>query len=165
MAKDHTILALDLGSNTGWAKVVGEVIVDSGVVNFHRKDGHPGGRFLRFSNWLRTHKDLDEIFYEDVPRFESAAAAKVYCGLLAVLQVYGLVSQIRLVNIKSNSVKKEFTGNGRADKTEMCKVAHRLGWKHGHPGLDIDHDEADAIGCAFVILKRRQIEPKLYANF
>lgn len=163
MAKDHTILALDLGSNTGWAKVVNGVIVDSGVVSFSRKDSHPGGRFLRFSNWLRTHKTLDEIFYEDVPRFESAAAAKVYCGLLAILQVYGLVCQVRMTNIKSNSVKKEFTGNGRADKMEMCKVAHRLGWKHGHLDLDLDHDEADAIACAWVLLARRDIEPRLYA--
>jgi hypothetical protein len=71
MPNDHTILSLDLGNNLGWAKVVNGVIVQSGVVSLFRKDAHPGDRFLRFSNWLRTHKGLNEIFYEDVPRFES----------------------------------------------------------------------------------------------
>lgn len=163
MSNDHTILSLDLGNSLGWAKVVNGVIVQSGVVSLFRKDAHPGDRFLRFSNWLRTHKDLNEIFYEDVPRFESNFAARVYCGLLSQLQVYCLVSQVRLTNIKANSVKKEFTGNGRADKAEICRTAHRLGWKHGHPDLDLDHDEADALACAWVILKRRNIEPTLVA--
>jgi hypothetical protein len=163
MPNDHTILSLDLGNNLGWAKVVNGVIVQSGVVSLFRKDAHPGDRFLRFSNWLRTHKGLNEIFYEDVPRFESNFAARVYCGLLSQLQIFCLVSQVRLTNIKANSVKKEFTGNGRADKIEICRTAHRLGWKHGHLDLDLDHDEADALACAWVILKRRNIEPELAA--
>lgn len=163
MSKPHIILSLDLASNFGWARVKAGVVVESGVVELPKgPDVHPGRRFLAFHNWLakhhRTH-GIKEIFYEDVPRYESKHSARVYCGLLSALQMFTLVNSISLTNIKSNSVKKEFTGNGNADKKLMCAVCHKLGWKNGHPGTDIDHDEADAIACAWVVLMRRRVEP------
>lgn len=164
MARDYTVLSLDLGSTVGWAFVKNATILHSGIVPLSRKDAHPGDRFLRFHNWLLQMKanKVNEIFYESVPRFESAAAAHVYCGLLAVLQMFCLMHGLRMTNIKAKSVKKEFAGNGNADKFEMCRVAHRMGWKNGHAETDIDHDECDAIAIAWVILTRRNAEPALY---
>lgn len=166
MSETYNILSLDLGSTLGWALVQDNTILQSGTVTLFRKDTHPGDRFVRFNNWLvqmvQDH-EISEIIYEDVPRFESAKAARVYCGLLCVVQMLCLTHAKRMTNIKPGSVKKEFCGNGNADKAEMCKTAHRLGWKHGHPGLDIDHDEADALAVAWVILQRRGINPALAA--
>jgi len=157
--KAHFILSLDIGSSMGWAFLKDAVILQSGVKILTRKDTHPGDRFVRFSNWLNNFITVNEIFYEDVPRFESAYSAKSYCGYLSILQMFCLVNRIRLVCIKPNVVKMGFTGKGNAKKPEMCRVCHELGWKHGHPATDIDHDEADAIACAWVLLKRRGVEP------
>ena len=155
---DYTVLSLDLGTNCGWCLVKNGVIRFSGVVALPASDSHPGHRFTKFQNWLQEFRGVNEIFYEDVPRFESAAAARVYCGLLAFVQVFCLVQGIRLTNIKPNSVKMEFTGKGNADKKRMCEVAHKLGWKGGHKDTDIGHDEADAIACAVVIMNRRNVQ-------
>lgn len=157
MAKPYTILSLDLATTCGWCFVSDAQYRYSGVLHLPDHKVHPGMRFLKFKNWLHDFRGVSEIFYEDVPRFESAKAARVYCGLLSEVQVFCLVHGIRLTSIKANSVKKEFTGNGSAPKELMCKVAHDLGWQHGHPDTDIDHDEADALATAWVILQRRGV--------
>lgn len=157
---DYTILALDLGSDMGWAFIKNGIICQSGVVRMVKKDLHAGHRFMKFQNWLNNFIGVNEIFYEDVMRFESGASAKSYCGYLAILQLFCLVHRIRLVGIKPTSVKMEFAGKGNANKADMCNVAHRLGWKGGHLHTDLAHDECDAIACGWVLLKRRGIEPE-----
>ena len=158
MTDSYTILSLDLGTHTGWVEVKDCVALRSGTVTLPGPKVHPGYRFITFSNWLYGFKHVKEVFYEDVPRFESAAAARVYCGLLAIVQIFCLQHGIKFTAIKSNTVKMEFAGpgNGNCKKAVMCEVAHRLGWKGGHPGTDIDHDECDALACAWVILNRRE---------
>lgn len=158
MSKPYTILSLDLGTNLGWCLVQGGQYRFSGTLNLPDSKMDPGLRFVKFQNWLQDFRGVNEIYYEDVPRFESKWSAMAYCGLLAILMVFRLTHGIRVTCIKSNSVKKEFTGNGNADKQHMCKVAHKLGWPGGHPGTDIDHDEADAVATAWVILKRKGVE-------
>lgn len=123
----------------------------------------PGSRFLQFHNWLCKFSSIREIIYEDVPRFESASSAKVYCGLLAVLQMFCLANGTRMSCIKANVVKKKFTGNGSADKFMMCDMAHQLGWRGGKFKSDIDHDECDAIAAVWVVLLMRETIP-LFAH-
>ena len=50
---DRAILALDLGTQTGWAVRSRDRIVTSGTVSF-KTDRFSGGgmRYLRFANWL-----------------------------------------------------------------------------------------------------------------
>ena len=162
MTTGHTRLSLDLGLTTGYCRMVDEVIVASGVAVFSRKDDtHPGARFVRFYNFLVENKDVAEICFEMVGGFKGAKAAVNYGGFLAVLQMFCKMRKIRMTGIKPKTVKKEFAGNGNADKTAMCRTAHRLGWTHGHPETDMDHDECDAIAIAFVTLKRYGLEPRL----
>lgn len=155
MAKPYTILSLDLGTNLGWCFIQDAEYRYSGMLELPKHKDNPGLHFLRFQNWLEKFRGVSEVMYEEVPRFESKASAQVYCGQRAVLHIFRAQHGMRLTNIKSNSVKKEFTGNGSAPKELTCKVAHQLGWMHGHPDTDIDHDEADAIALTWVILKRR----------
>jgi Holliday junction resolvasome RuvABC endonuclease subunit len=161
MEGDYTVLSLDLGTHCGWCLIKNGTVSSSGIVDLPASESHPGHRFLKFRNWLQDFKKVDEVFYEDVPRFESAKAARVYCGLLCIVQMFCLVHAKRMTNIKANSVKKEFTGHGNADKKKVCEVAHKLGWTRGHPSTDIHHDEADAIACAWVIMQRRGVELKV----
>lgn len=158
---EHIVLSLDLGSTIGWAICKGSIIKYSGTQSFSAKDSHPGHRFLHFQNWLMDFSKVNEIIYEDVPRFESAAAARVYCGFLAVVQIFCLAHGIRMTAIKASSVKKGFTGKGNAKKEQMCAQCHSLGWKHGKEGTLLDHDEADAIATMFVVLGRREVQVRL----
>ncbi len=157
----YTVLSLDLGSTVGWAICKNAQIKHSGTHNFSAKDSHPGHRFLHFQNWLVDFIGIDEIIYEDVPRFESAGAAKVYCGFLAVVQMFCLGNGIRITGIKASSVKKSFTGKGNAKKEEMCAQCHSLGWQNGELGTILDHDEADAIATMIVVMARREVQVSL----
>lgn len=157
---DFTTLSLDLGSNLGFAVGRNGVIERSGEVALATKDTHPGHRWLRFQDWLYEHKDVNEILYEDVMFYGSAHTARVYCGLLAILQTFCLVHRIRLRTIGPKAIKKQFTGNGNSDKMDMCEVAHNLGWKGGKVGTDRNHDEADAIALMWVIYLNNDIQPR-----
>lgn len=159
--KAHTALSLDLGSTIGWAICKDAKIEFSGTHTFSAKDAHPGHRFLHFRNWLIAFKGVKEVIYEDVPRFESAGAAKVYCGFLAVVQMFCLEHGIRLTGIKASSVKKDFTGKGNAKKEVMCAHCHAMGWKGGKLGTILDHDEADAIATMVVVMARREVQVTL----
>jgi len=158
------VLSLDIASTFGWA--LGEhdgrqgVVTHSGEISLIAKDAHPGTRFLRFNEFLSKFRGVKEILYEDVPRFESAGAARVYCGLLAHLQVFCLVQGIRLTNMKPGSIKKHFTGNGNANKEMMCDTAHKLGWGGGMAGTQLAHNECDAIALMWVVFTIRGLDPK-----
>jgi hypothetical protein len=155
-------LGLDLGSTLGWAKCIDGVIVDSGVVDLRVGDKddprYPGRRFEKFWNWiLENHHEADEVYYERVVGFQhSTMAMGAYFGLLAMLQlfceVYGKKAP---TGIHTTTLKHRFTTNGRAKKIEMCNMAINLGWKNGHSGTDLNHDEADAI--ALVVVKQLEI--------
>lgn len=151
----HVVLALDIGTTMGWAVGRNAVIEASAVISWKFPNAHPGLKFIKFNNWLLKFRGVDEIFYEDVPRFMSRDAARVYNGFLAVLEMFAAANNIRLSKMLAPSVKKEFTGKGRADKLTMCEFAHNLGWAGGKKGTDECHDEADACAIYYAILKRR----------
>jgi Holliday junction resolvasome RuvABC endonuclease subunit len=157
-----TTLSIDLGSTIGYAIGRDGVIVESGEVTLSAGHGktHPGHRWLRFQNWLAKYGAVNEILYEDVPRFESASAAKVYGALLGVLQIFSLAHGIRMCSLKPNQVKKDFTGYGNANKLDMCEVAIKLGWKRGIAGTMNNNNECDALALFWVVCVRRGIEPQ-----
>ena len=87
---DGAILALDLGTTTGWALRAPDGLITSGTVSFRpsRYDGG-GMRYLRFTNWLTELDQLSgpiaAIWYEEVRRHVGTDAAHVYGGLMATL--------------------------------------------------------------------------------
>lgn len=86
------ILALDLGTTTGWASLAGG-IVHSGTASFRsgRYDGG-GMRYLRFQHWLEQLADdsggLAAIYFEEVRRHIGTDAAHLYGGFLATLTAW-----------------------------------------------------------------------------
>ena len=90
---ERTILALDLGTTTGWASLV-QGIVHSGTVTFRtgRYDGG-GMRYLRFQTWLEGLADdtggVAAIYFEEVRRHIGTDAAHIYGGFLATLTEIG----------------------------------------------------------------------------
>ncbi|WP_211110564.1 hypothetical protein [Acuticoccus mangrovi] len=91
----HTscILALDLGTTTGWAIRGHDGLITSGSASFRpgRFDGG-GMRFLRFTNWLteieRLSGPIAAIWFEEVRRHTGADAAHVFGGLMATFTAW-----------------------------------------------------------------------------
>ena len=87
------ILALDLGTTTGWALRSRDGLITSGTVSFRpsRYDGG-GMRYLRFRGWLEqlAHDagTIAAIHFEEVRRHAGTDAAHVYGGLLATLTAW-----------------------------------------------------------------------------
>ena len=76
------MLALDLGTTTGWALRAPDGLITSGTVSFRpgRFDGG-GMRYLRFTNWLtemdRLSGPIAAIWFEEVRRHAGTDAAHV----------------------------------------------------------------------------------------
>ena len=88
-----TILALDLGTMTGWAlQSVGGGIT-SGTVSFRPSRYDGGGiRYLRFRAWIDSvahdAAGIGVVHYEEVRSHVGTDAAHVYGGLLATLTAW-----------------------------------------------------------------------------
>ena len=75
-----TILALDLGTTTGWALRGSDGHITSGSENFRPQRFEGGGmRYLRFKRWLTDIKQcnasIDQVVFEEVRRHAGVDAA------------------------------------------------------------------------------------------
>jgi len=139
-----TILALDLGTTTGWALRTPDGAITSGSQSFRPQRFEGGGmRFLRFKRWLtelKAHADgIDSLHFEEVRRHVSTDAAHVYGGFLATLTSWCEHHQIPYQGVPVGTIKKHATGKGNASKDEMITAMRRL----GH--VPTDDNEADAL--------------------
>lgn len=145
------LLALDLGTNLGYA--LGEnSIIKSGWVNLRKIAGKNSIPFAVFHDVLLAiiddHK-VNKIVVEIVRSHSSSGikAAHFYGGLLALTKVFCQNHQIILKYAEVSTIKKTFTGHGRADKARMIKKAEEKGFNV------TAHDEADAIAIWFLAKK------------
>ena len=88
-----TILALDLGTHTGWALQHLDGTITSGTEYFKPQRFEGGGmRFLRFKRWLNellsTSNHINAVFFEEVRRHAGVDAAHAYGGFLATLTAW-----------------------------------------------------------------------------
>lgn len=147
------ILSLDLATQTGWAYQANGII-SSGSVGFHlKKSEKPGMRFLKFRSWLRDQIETikpDLIVHEEVMRWSSGAAAKCYCGLLAILLTECASKEINNQGVHVGSIKKSATNNGAASKAMMIDAAKELGYEPK------DDNEADAIHLLHYFIGQRK---------
>ena len=82
------ILALDLGTQTGWALACRDGSITSGSQSFKPQRFEGGGmRFLRFKRWLTDIKQcndgIDQVVFEEVRRHVGVDAAHAYGGFMA----------------------------------------------------------------------------------
>jgi hypothetical protein len=139
-----TILALDLGTTTGWAIRSFDDLITSGTVSFKpgRYDGG-GMRYLRFTNWLteidRLSGPIEAIFFEEVRRHAGTDAAHVYGGLMATLETWAELRGVPYQGVPVGTIKKFWTGLGNANKQAMIDAARARGFS------PTDDNEADAI--------------------
>ena len=140
----RTILALDLGTTTGWALRSHDGLITSGTVSFKpgRYDGG-GMRYLRFTNWLteidRLSGPIAAIWYEEVRRHAGTDASHVYGGLMATLTAWAELRGIPYAGTPVGTIKRHATGKGNANKQDMIAAARQRGFSPA------DDNEADAI--------------------
>ena len=149
-----TILALDLGTTTGWAIRGHDGLITTGTASFKpgRYDGG-GMRYLRFTNWLteidRLSGPIEAIWFEEVRRHAGTDAAHVFGGLLAVLTSWAELRGVPYQGVPVGTIKKYATGRGNADKQAMIAAARAWGFSPA------DDNEADAIAILLWAIETR----------
>ncbi len=144
------ILALDLGTRTGWATNVHGPI-ESGTDTFDIKRGEsPGWRYLRFNAWLGQW--APDSWRPDLVIFEQAhhrggAATEVAAGFATRVLEFCARQGIEHTSLHSATLKKWATGKGNADKGAMLEAVARR-WRR----VD-DDNEADAVALLHYALE------------
>ncbi len=134
------ILAIDLGTNLGWAMRLADGATISGGENFSPGRFQGGGmRFVRFRRWLDEIPTPTAAYFEEVRRHTGTDAAHIYGGLLAHLTQWCESKGIPYQGVPVATIKKHATGKGSASKEAMIAAAQALGFRPG------SHDEADAL--------------------
>jgi len=138
------MLALDLGTTTGWALRSSDGLITSGTVSFRpsRYDGG-GMRYLRFTNWLteldRLSGPIAAIWYEEVRRHAGTDASHICGGLMATLTSWAELRCVPYQGTPVGTIKRHATGKGNAPKAAMIAAARARGFSPA------DDNEADAI--------------------
>ena len=129
----RNILALDLGTATGWAIRRLDGGMAHGTERFpDRKRAHPGQRWADYRAWLsRTlvSQQIHVIAYEDVKRHLGTDAAHAYGAFLAMTQMVAAQHNVELLPVGVGTIKKAWTGRGNADKAAMIAEAKRRGFR------------------------------------
>lgn len=133
-ALNRNILALDLGTKTGWAVATRDGRRLCGTESFApRASWTPGQRWLRFRAWLCEQLqrwDVHALAYERVVfGHSSSASSDVYGGFKALVEMTVEGRNIDLLTVAVPTVKKHWTGSGRADKATMLAEAKRRGFR------------------------------------
>ena len=138
------ILALDLGTTTGWALRAPDGLITSGTVSFRpsRYDGG-GMRYLRFTNWLteldRLSGPIAAIWYEEVRRHAGTDASHIYGGLMATLTAWGELRGVPYEGVPIGTWKRSVCGKGNARKQDVIDTMRARGFRPA------DDNEADAL--------------------
>jgi hypothetical protein len=136
------LLALDLGTSTGWAVREPGGAILHGVADFSTGRFEGGGmRYLRFTRWLDEMRGdgIGAIWFEEVRRHAGTSAAHVYGGLMASLTAWAELRGIPYAAVPVGTIKKHATGKGNAGKDAMIAAARARGF---WPASD---DDADAL--------------------
>jgi Holliday junction resolvasome RuvABC endonuclease subunit len=144
MVGTPAVLALDLGTTTGFALRTRDDHITSGTITFKSSRFEGGGmRYLRFRHWLdevsKLAGPIDRICFEEVRRHAGTDAAHVYAGFLATLTTWCEQANIPYQGVPVGTIKRFATGKGNADKAAVIAAMQARGF---HPA---DDNEADAL--------------------
>lgn len=139
------ILALDLGTNCGWAYLDQAGLVLSGTWDLapasQRRWEGGGMRYVRFVDYLRKLPKPERVAYEEVRRHKGVDAAHAYGGFQAALMSWCEAEGIPYEAYPVGMIKKHATGKGNANKEAMIESAQRK-WA----GTKVEDDnQADAL--------------------
>lgn len=136
------LLALDLGTKTGWAWHDGQLCNSGTRIHRHTKKHHPGHVYRIYHAWLESLLDSllpDVVYYEKVRRHLGTDAAHMYGGYQAILLALCAERDIRVEGVPVQTIKKHATGKGNAKKEIIVALIKSLGYE------PCDDNEADAL--------------------
>jgi Holliday junction resolvasome RuvABC endonuclease subunit len=143
------LLALDLGTRTGWALQERSGRICSGSQPFRPQRYEGGGmRFLRFQRWLSelSHSAaspdqllIDQVVFEEVRRHVGVDAAHAYGGFLGQLGSFCEHHRIPYQGVPVGTIKRFIAGKGNASKADVIAAIRALGHS------PVDDNEADAL--------------------
>ena len=146
------ILALDLGTTTGWA-ISNKGDITHGFISFKPQRFEGGGmRYLRFQKWLGEINQLtggiDLVYFEEVRRHLGVDASHAYGGFLAYLTGWCEEKnpKIPYLGIPVKAIKKHITGNGNSKKEVVIEAVKKLGFNPK------DDNEADALALLHLVM-------------
>ena len=148
------ILALDLGTTTGWAlrNLRGRILSGTAEFKPHRFEGG-GMRYLRFERWLdetlRLAGDVEAVYFEEVRRHIGVDAAHAYGGFLAGLTAWCEEHAIAYQGVPVGIIKRFIAGKGNADKAAVIAAVRERGF------TPADDNEADAIAILLWAIETR----------
>lgn len=149
------LLALDLGTNCGWAVAKRDGRMDYGTEKFPIRASGAGERWGRYRAWLSrvlTDCEIHVVYFEDVKAHGpgQVLAAHAYGAFLAMTEMVCHQHRVRMVGVGVGQVKKGWTGKGNAKKEAMVLEAEKRGFR---PDTD---NAADALAvAAYGIAKER----------
>ena len=148
------VLALDLGTTTGWALRSAEGAVLSGTASFRSSRFDGGGmRYLRFRAWLEELAEdaggLSAIWFEEVRRHVGTDASHVYGGMLATLTAWAEQRHTPYAGVPVGTIKQHATGRGNAGKPDVIAAMRA----RGHSPAD--DNEADALALLHWAIETR----------
>ena len=152
----ETILALDLGTHTGWALYQLDGTITSGTGHFKPQRFEGGGmRYLRFKRWLAelltTSVHINAVYFEEVRRHAGVDAAHAYGGFMGHLTAWCEHHNIPYQGVPVGTIKKHATGKGNASKGEMIVAARA----RGHSPAD--DNEADALALLHWAIETQEV--------
>jgi hypothetical protein len=138
------ILAIDIGTQCGWALGTRDGKVRSGSASFAvGKREAAGQRWLKFRAFLtetaRAAGEIHAVYFEDVKNHKGVLASHIYGGFLAHLEAWCELNNIPCRPAGVGQVKRHWTEKGNAPKEAMIAAAMAKGFK------PCDDNEADAL--------------------
>ena len=149
------IMALDLGTTTGWAIREVQGNITSGTASFKTGRFEGGGMpFLRFKHWLTDLKatlgNIDAIYFEEVRAHKGVDAAHKYGGFVAHLTAWCEHHGIPYSGISVGTIKKHITGKGNAPKESVIAAVKNKGF------APVDDNEADSLALLDFVLNNNK---------
>ena len=150
------VLAIDLGTTTGWAMQGADGQIIHGIASFKPQRFEGGGmRYLRFKRWLSEINtlagDIHAVYFEEVRRHAGVDAAHVYGGLLATLTSWCEHHNIPYQGVPVGTIKRHATGQGNAGKDAVIAAMQALGHAVS------DDNEADALALLHWVLDTQEL--------
>jgi crossover junction endodeoxyribonuclease RuvC len=136
------LLALDLGTKSGWATYDNDGVIKSGVVDFKAgKYENTNARYFKFRTWLSNISPTPtHIVYEAVRKHVATDAAHAYGAFMGNLITWCDEYVVPCNGADVGTVKKFWTGKGNSNKIAMIAEGHKRGWNKV-----TDDNEMDAL--------------------
>lgn len=143
-----TIIALDLGTTTGFA-VQSKHGLSHGTISFKKKGKWDDSGYKALYDWLRTFEGEIEVVIEKAHVSRFLGAARILFGLRALVCVYCAEFSVRLTEVSPLTIKKFWTGSGKAKKEDMVAQTQKK-----FPKVK-DHNQSDAIALLHYYLENK----------